>query len=341
MSSQVAIVSSGLVTSVGLSSPATCAAVRAKIANPTETRFLAHSGEWIMGHQVPLVPSVRGRARLVAMAALAIEECLADVPQQQWHGCPLILCIAEQERPGRLDGLDDALFSEIEASLGVQFDGPNSLMVPHGRIGVAVAIQHARRLLYEGGIDAVLIAATDSLLVSQTLGSLERDGRLLVPGNSDGFLPGEGAGALMVAKPDHRPRLACTGIGLATEAAHIDSALPLRADGLAGAIRIALQEAGCAIQDIDYRICDVSGEQFYFKESALALARLLRVSRPEFDIWHPAECVGETGSLAGILAITVAEAACRKGYSPGRRMLCHAANDSGHRMAAVMQYPEA
>lgn len=54
MSAQpIAIKSVGLVTSVGLSAPATCAAIRAKISNPTETRFMGSDGDWIMAHQVP------------------------------------------------------------------------------------------------------------------------------------------------------------------------------------------------------------------------------------------------------------------------------------------------
>ena len=34
--------------------PRECAAFRAKINNPTETRFIDSSGEWLMAHQVAL-----------------------------------------------------------------------------------------------------------------------------------------------------------------------------------------------------------------------------------------------------------------------------------------------
>ena len=50
----LAIGRTGLVTSVGLSAPAACAAIRAKLTNPSETRFIDSHGEWIMAHQVPL-----------------------------------------------------------------------------------------------------------------------------------------------------------------------------------------------------------------------------------------------------------------------------------------------
>jgi 3-oxoacyl-[acyl-carrier-protein] synthase-1 len=50
----IAIRASGLVTSVGLSAPAACAAMRCKLTNPSETRFIDSAGEWIMGHGVAL-----------------------------------------------------------------------------------------------------------------------------------------------------------------------------------------------------------------------------------------------------------------------------------------------
>src|SRR5687767_3916588 len=103
----VAIQSAGLVTSVGLTAESSCAAFRAKITNPTETRFIDAGGEWIMAHQVPLEQDWRGLTKLARMAAMAIEEALQGIPEQAWRSLPLLLCVAEPERPGRTAGLDD------------------------------------------------------------------------------------------------------------------------------------------------------------------------------------------------------------------------------------------
>jgi 3-oxoacyl-[acyl-carrier-protein] synthase-1 len=92
------------------------------------------------------------------------------------------------------------------------------------------------------------------------------------------------------------------------------------------------------MHDLDYRITDVSGEQYYFKEAALALSRILRQRKEEFDIWHPAECIGESGAVAGVAVMAVASAACRKGYAPGPSILAHGANDAGRRAAAVFSF---
>lgn len=336
----LAILKTGLVTSVGLSAPAACAAMRAKISNPSETRFIDSAGEWIMAHQVPLEKPWRGLAKLARMAAMAIEECLAEVPREGWSKIPVLLCVAEPERPGRLEGLDDQLFLDIQQELGDARFSPDSAIVAHGRVSVAVALLGARRLVHERKHPLVLIAATDSLLTWPTLSHYERAGRLLTARNSNGFMPGEGAGALLVGAPSANggAQLLCSGIGFAVEKAHIDSEEPLRAEGLSLAIKGALADAGVQMHDMDFRITDISGEQYYFKEAALALSRILRQRKDEFDIWHPAECTGEPGSLAGASVIALADAACRKAYTRGPGIVAHLANDAGQRAAMALHF---
>jgi 3-oxoacyl-[acyl-carrier-protein] synthase-1 len=211
-------------------------------------------------------------------------------------------------------------------------------VIAQGRVGVAVALGHARRLIEEHKVPRVLIAATDTLLTWPTLSQYERGDRLLTARNSNGFMPGEGAGALLIESPRGRDELVCTGLGFGVEKAHIDSGEPLRADGLATALKAALGEAAREMHDLDFRITDVSGEQYYFKEAALALSRTLRKRKPEFDIWHPAECTGEAGALAGIAIVALADAACRKQFAPGPNIVAHLANDAGQRAAVTLQY---
>jgi 3-oxoacyl-[acyl-carrier-protein] synthase-1 len=333
----IAILKTGLVTSVGLTTPSSCAAIRAKVTNPSETRFIDSGGEWIMAHQVTLEQPWRGLAKLSKMAAMVIEEALADVPRNEWQQIPLLLCVAEPERPGRLDGLDGRLFTDIQAELSARF-ASQSAVVAHGRVGVGVALAHARSLL-TGGFARVLIAATDSLISWPTLSHYEREDRLLTGRNSNGFMPGEGAGALLVgAVEDRAGQLVCTGIGFGREAAHLDSGEPLRAEGLSQSIKAALADAGCAMHDMDFRITDLSGEQYYFKEAALALSRTLRQPKVDFDLWHPAECTGEQGAAAGVAMVALADAACRTAFTKGPNILAHLANDAGQRVAMTCQW---
>jgi 3-oxoacyl-[acyl-carrier-protein] synthase-1 len=129
----------------------------------------------------------------------------------------------------------------------------------------------------------------------------------------------------------------CTGIGFGLEKAIVDGEAPLRADGLTQAIRSMLVDAGCQMQDVDFRITDISGEQYYFKEAALALSRILRSRKSEFDLWHPAECTGEVGAASGATVIAAMVAAWNKQYAQGHRVMAHMANDAGQRAALMLQ----
>lgn len=335
----LAILSTGLVTSVGLDAPSTCAAFRAKLTNPTDTRFIDSAGRWIGGHAVRLPQSYRGLDKLAEMAAMAVGEALANrpKPKDDWADMPLLLCVAEASRPGRLEDLETHLFTALQDRLKARFSA-HSVVVAQGRVGVAAALGAARGLIDRQAARQVLIVAADSLLQAGSLAHYDRGRRLLTETNSDGFMPGEGAGALLVGMADGSQQLRCTGLGFASEPAPIDSGEPLRAEGLTRAIQQALAEAGVAMNELDFRIADISGEQYYFKEASLALSRSMRTVKQEFDLWHPAECIGETGAVAGIGMLALAAAACRKSYAKGHAIMAHWSNDNGLRAAATLHY---
>ena len=188
-----------------------------------------------------------------------------------------------------------------------------------------------------------IIAGVDSLLLSGTLAAYEEKNRLLTSQNSNGFIPGEAAAAVLVGSPATRnpqpaasTELLCLGIGNGQERATMESAEPLRADGLVQAFKDAFANAQRGFEHVDYRLTDANGEQYWFKEAALAMTRVMRVRKEEFDIWHPADCIGETGAACGPCAFGVALAAARKNYAPGPGVLCHFSSDDGQRLALVI-----
>lgn len=335
----LAILGTGLVTSVGLSAPAACAAIRSTLTNHTETKFVDKFGEWIMGAQVPLEQPWRGVAKLAHMVAPAISECLDATPSPDGGPLPVLVCVAEKDREGRVDGIERDLIEAISRALDLDFDRRLSRVIPYGHVGVPVALARARRLVEEEGAAQVVVAAVDSLLVAATLAALEQEGRLLAPDNSNGFIPGEAAGAVLVAPASQsEPRLCITGVGFGEEAATIASEEPLRAAGLTHAVKEALSDASCDLNDLDFRITDNSGEQYYFKEAALTYSRIARFRKEAFEIWHPADCIGETGAAIGVVGLAVADAACRKGYARGPGILLHCGNDAGQRAAVVLRW---
>ena len=333
----LAITGTGMVTGVGLNAPASCAAIRCAIDNFQETRFMDNGGEWIMGCEVPLEEPWRGQTKLIKMATAAIRECLEGNQKIKPEATPLLLCLSEHERKGRVIDDDNQFFLDLQDELGLEFH-EKSRVIAKGHVAVAVALKHARNLIQELKVKHVLIAATDSLLVGATLAHYEEYDRLLTSNNSNGFIPGE-AGAALVVEPvtaGQEDQLVCVGLGIGIEDAHVYSEEPLRADGLSAAIRESLGNADCELGDLDFRITDLSGEQYYFKEASLALLRTLRKRKAEFDLWHPADCIGDVGSVLAVVMLIVIKFACEKEYSKGSKVLAHLGNDDGKRSAMIL-----
>lgn len=336
----ICIVGSGIISAVGLDAPSSCAAIRCSIDNFQETRFLDHAREWVLGASVALDEPCQGRTKLIRMAARAIGEALQSLEGVDSTQLPLLLGVAEEDRPGRLNGLDASLIQAIEQELGICFH-PASNVIARGRVSGAVALLNARKMIAESAHRHVLIAGVDSFLRGATLSAYEQRGRLLTSENSNGFIPGEAAGAIIVSAPvaSEVPQLACVGLGFGTEKAVVDADdVPLRADGLTAAVRAALAEAECGIEAMDYRLTDLSGEQYYFKEASLALSRNLKVRKEHFHLWHPADCIGECGAAIGPILLAVALAASRKQYGDGPNIFCHLGNDAGQRAVALLSY---
>lgn len=332
----LAITGMGMVTGVGLNAPASCAAIRCAIDNFQETRFMDNGGEWILGCEVPLEQPWRGKTKLIKMAVAAIKECMEGDQQIKPEATPMLLCLSEHERKGRVIDDDNQFFLDLQDELGLEFH-EKSRVIAKGHVAVSVALQHARRLIQELKVKHVLIVATDSLLVGTTLAHYQEYERLLTSDNSNGFIPGE-AGAALLVEPVYAkqaPQLICVGLGFGIEEAHVYSEEPLRGDGLTGAIKESLSDAGHGESILDFKITDISGEQYYFKEASLAFSRIDRTKRTEFDIWHPADCVGEVGSVLGVVMIAVLKSACEKAYSKGNHVLAHLGNDNGKRSSMI------
>jgi 3-oxoacyl-[acyl-carrier-protein] synthase-1 len=333
------IVSTGAVASVGLSAPAVLAACRGGLVNNTESRFIDSSGDWITVAEAPMEQPWRGRAKILHMSASVIEECLAGGPEISPDRIALLLCTAEVDRPGRLQGLDDSLLEDISTMLGREFH-QQSRVFKEGSVGGVNALLHAGELLENGHVSACIVAGGDTYLTADTLRLLDKEQRLLSETNSNGFIPGEAAAGIMLSAPDLAPTghssITIEGIGLGSEPSAADPDLPLRADGMTSAARKALDQAGMGLHECEAIYSDVAGEQNAFREIALMQLRLLRVRRQVQDIKHPAENLGEIGAAHVPMCLAVFRDALMKGYADGPTALALFSNDSGPRAAMVL-----
>jgi 3-oxoacyl-[acyl-carrier-protein] synthase-1 len=345
MSTGVNILSAGMVTAVGLDRASACAAMRAGLDGFCETQFVAPGGAWLLGAPVPLPRNWIGEKRLAHLAAGAIVDALQGQGGAQ-ADMSLILCLAETTRPGQVVRNVDRFAARVLEFSGLS-ERTRMQVVSHGRPSGFIALERARRMFARDEARHVLIIGVDSMLNGPAIAHFLRENRLLTGDNANGFLPGEAAAAILCApgKPTH---FALTGLGLTREEAYIYNRkaedgfdLPLRGDGMTQAYRDALEMSG--LQDfgrIDFRITDLAGEAFFFKQSALAMQRMMRLHRDPQPIWTPGDCLGNIGAAFVPLMVGWGLESFEKGYADGHRIMVEASGDDGTCGSAIFQTAE-
>jgi 3-oxoacyl-[acyl-carrier-protein] synthase-1 len=327
---------------VGFNAPASLAAMRAHLRNVREVGLW--DPESAAGPPVGKVDLPQwwvGLGKLADLVAPAIHECLQAAKPTPPGEIVLLLGLPSADRPHRVEGLDTALLAEIEARLSCRFH-QRSAVLAQGHVSAAVGLHAASELIERQGVGLVIIAAVDSLLDEDLKAHYLERRRLLTPENSNGFSLGEAGAAVLVGKAGQRDGLRILGLGFGRESATIESDLPLKADGLAAAIRGALGESSSTMDDVQYRITDLNGEHYKFKEMLLAMMRFPYKPKPRvLDLWHPNEHLGDVGAAIGPIVLATALDAARKDYAVGPRVLCTFGNDDGARAAIVAQHERA
>ena len=336
------ITSTGMVCPVGLNAAAACAAMRAGIANFIELPYHDDQGEPIIGAMVPgLSRELRCAERLIELLSMATSDCLQEQVSTALEKIPLLVGLAEPGRLGRNAGLTHRIIGEVEGKLDVQFHPQLSCALPRGHTSGFEALRMARKLLTDPSVPACLVTGVDSYINASSLLWLEQHWRLKTDENSDGVIPGEAAAAILVQRqiaPGTETGVKLTGLGFGNEKATVLSEEPLLGLGLSDAVRSALVDAGIKMHEIDFRLSDVTGESYGFREQMLTLARLMRVLLEErIPLWHYTEFIGDTGAAAGVLQLVAAYRAFKKGYAPGNRCICYTSAISGERAVAVIQ----
>lgn len=337
----VAVKAYGMVTSVGFNAPASLAAMRAGISGVRESALWdSESGQHIPAAKVDLPHWWIGLGKIVDLVSPAINECLSAALPVTLNEIPILLCNPSPNRPFRIQGLDDQLLSDVEYKLSIPHH-PESMIIPKGRSSVVYGIKQAIRLISEQKVKYCILAAADSFLGQDIVDHHILSRRINTESNSNGFLPGEAGSAILLGKAEYKSKseLDILGTGIAMETATIDSENPLRGEGIINAVGQALSIADKSYHDMFYRITDLNGEHYKFKEAMLVALRYEREARPYLrELWHPAEYIGEVGAAIGPIALALAFHASENHYAPGELALCHFSSDEGNRSAVVLQF---
>ena len=336
------ITATGMICPVGLTAPAACAAKRAGVSAFKDLPYHDNQGEPIVGATIPsMVVSSRRAPQLIEMLAKSLADLLESQAALDWDRVPLLVGLAEPDRPGTQASLAQSIVAHVQEVLGIRFHPTYSRAYASGHTAGFEALAAARKLLSDSSIPGCLVCGVDSIVEENTLLWLESNFRLKTRANRDGVIPGEAAAsALLQKRPLTGTITEIVGLGFGKEKAHILSETPLLGLGLTEAVRTALAEASLGMHEIDCRLSDVTGELYGFKELLLVEGRLMRVVRKqEQPLWHWAEAIGDCGAAAGVVQLVLAHEAFRKGFAPGERMICMTSAAPGDRSAVVLRRP--
>jgi 3-oxoacyl-[acyl-carrier-protein] synthase I len=357
--------SAGLCCAVGYSLGSAVAAMRANVDHFMQSTFAAPDGEPIKAASLPNT-ELWGTKRLALWLAAALRDCLQrDAVNSVLGGsaielsrCAMLVLIGESKRPDVAGWRHDPatglrpLISEALSLLG--YDDlslhPQSQVMALGPAGLGHALLTADRLLSnQKDIDTVLLVGVDSLLTSKLINHHLRHNRLMLQGNTNGFLPGEAAAALLL----QRVHPGTSGLRLlaasqAVESAHWDpssqpedlpSAQPNRAQGLSDAVRQACHHADIAPTSLAFRVSDQNGEAWRARESANAITRVCQGGL-RAPVHHTlADKLGDIGAATGPAALAYLHhlmAATSGRNSPGALGLIHLSNDLHLRCAVIV-----
>jgi 3-oxoacyl-[acyl-carrier-protein] synthase-1 len=183
----------------------------------------------------------------------------------------------------------------------------------------AKVLASAKRLLALGVVDAMVVGGIDSasrftLLGFHGLGILSDKPCAPFAADRDGINLGE-AGALMLLEREGDAIATLRGVGETSDAHHLTQPAP-DGEGLARAIRAALDEAGLAPDAIDLVNAHATGTPLNDAAEVQALAASLPHHPPVVGTkGYTAHTLGAAGATEAVLAVL----AVQHGWSPGTR----------------------
>ena len=333
----------GMVCSVGLSANAACAALRAGIARFDELVYWDSNSLPVVGAAISgLSLDLQFGPRLVEMLAMALHDCLSGMSTLPLQKVPLLVGVAEPGRPGGVgDSSAQSILVQVQEKLGSKFHPSLSRVIPKGHTAGFEGLRMARDLLQAHDVPGCLVCGVDSYINASSLCWLDQHWRLKRENHMNGVIPGEAAAAVYVqrqAPSKTKTKVEVVGLGFGQEKASILTQEPLQGRGLADAARQALAEVGWGFHELDFRLSDVTGENYGFRELTLAEGRLMRIVRSQPQpLWHAADSIGDTGAAAGVVQLIRAAAAWTNGYAPGARAGCFTSAVPEDRAVVLLQ----
>lgn len=342
---RISILNMGMVTSVGMNAEQTAASVRAGLTSFEETSIYNKRFEpFVMAllpdeALPPLHPEIdkmigltSRQIRMLRLATPAIQETLKDFSTTS--DIPLYLGLAET-LPERDDAVKDDFIDLLAKQSGIELNTPESKLFMKGRAAGLIALESALNQLQIGKVSKILVSGLDTYLDLYLLGMMDMENRILGGEVMDGFIPGEGAGFLLLTKESVVNSVSIKAVSSGFEKGHMYSEETYKGDGLAETVQKLFQtnDKMDPIQDV---YSSMNGENHWAKEWGVAFMRNQNNFTPEHGMHHPADCYGDVGAASGPLMIGMAATGMKKAYNKSP-ILITCSSDFGNRAAVIIE----
>jgi len=352
----ISVVGAGAVTSIGLSFSNIMPAIRAQLDNFQETHFYDNEHESIIGGKIKVHDLneegkvveniddvvIGGLENQFQWSCMAMDEALSYINLEEFQEYCLIVIGPNKDQPNLIN--HEELYQKLVdySRTIISEESLYHLHLPLGETSPAAALVKAQKWVYESQAPkrAVILLGADSWLTINRINHGLKNKRILSESQPEGFIPAEGASAIILTKEielsNEKPTLTILSSCIDSEPQPLFSELNSTADGLTIATKKALKQSAIEAHDIELLLPDLAGEDYFFTEIALAWGRILRIAMPDYSEKHYIPTyTGHLGAINGLFLLGYAWALNIKGQHPGKNTLIQLTSEDTNRAAIV------
>ncbi len=346
---EICITGLGLVTSVGHDVKNACASIRAGLKRPTKLdNFYVESKsgyeEWedglVTGHPVFEYNYDDTETRLFSLLSMVLEDLYKFTGEDSplMENTSLFIALPENYR----EKTDKEKYEQyiLDNPDKFQFKTGKITTFTEGHTGMITALSQAVEFINSGLSERAIIVGVDSLIGFDDLSMFNKEKRLKTELNSDGFIPGEAASAILIEKTttaEKRKAEICAVIEIIStghEDDHVLSGNYATGSALSKVISAMLPEKEEYELNPSAIISDLNGELYRFEEWSMVLPKVMNKISGEKEMIYPARNIGDTGAASAGVSICVAVRVMEK--KEGDVMVL-ASSDSGARGAVYLK----
>ncbi len=349
---EICITGLGMVTPVGHDVKTACASIRAGIKRPTKLdNFYVESkagyDEWedglVTGHPVFEYNYDDTETRLFSLFSMVLEDLYKFFGEDSplMDNTPVFLALPEKYREKTdKEKLTEFIDTESNDPDKFKFKTGNITTFNEGHAGMITALTQAVESINNGLSERAIIVGIDSLIGFDDLSLFNKEKRLKTQLNSDGFIPGEAASAILIEKittAEKRKAEICAVIEIIStghEDDHVISENNATGNALSKVISAMLPEKEEYEFNPSNIISDLNGEIYRFEEWSMVLPKVMNKISGKKEMIYPARYTGDTGAASAGVSICFAVRTMEK--KEGDIMVL-ASSDSGARGAVYLK----